>query len=99
MVLVLIILIAWLFRKIGIHPGNKSGLLKVIASVSVGQKERIILTEIDDTWLILGVAPGHVSLLHRMHRKITPAGDTAHTVSTESFPEKLQANLKQDHEH
>jgi flagellar protein FliO/FliZ len=38
----------------------------------VGQRERVVLVEVADTWLVIGVAPGHVTALHSM-----PKGDIA----------------------
>ena len=97
-VLAFIALIAWLFKKIGFNPANRTGLLKIISSASIGQKERVVIAEIDDTWLVLGVAPGQVNLLHQMHKKSSPSVETAEPPSGNSFTEKLQANLEQDHE-
>lgn len=97
LVLALIGLIAWLFKKIGIHPGGKPGVLKIVTSTSIGQRERVVLTEIGDTWLVLGVAPGHVTLLHRMDKQNDWVNQTATTPPGEEFSDKLQASLKQDH--
>ncbi len=97
-VLAFIALIAWLFKKIGLNPANRTGLLKIISSASIGQKERVVIAEIDDIWLVLGVAPGQVNLLHQMHKKPSPSTETAEPPSGNGFTEKLQANLGQDHE-
>ncbi len=97
MVLAFIALIAWLFKKIGIPTANKSGILKIIASANIGQRERIVLTEVDGIRLVLGVAPGHVSLLHRIQREAAPVSEATNATSASSFPEKLQTNLKQCH--
>lgn len=96
-VLALIGLLAWLFKKFGVYPANQSGLIKIIASASVGQRERIVLTEINDTWLVLGVAPGHVNLLHRINKSEITARPTPDGEKKDSFPDKLRANLRQDH--
>ena len=45
-----------------------SGVLRVIGGVMVGPKERLVLVEMGDTWLLLGVAAGSVNLLHHMPR-------------------------------
>lgn len=96
-VLALIGLIAWLFKKIGIHPGGKPGVLKIVTSTNIGQRERVVLTEIGDTWLVLGVAPGHVTLLHRMDKQNDLVNQAAATPPGEEFSDKLQASLNQDH--
>lgn len=97
-VLALIGLTAWIVKKIGIHPASKPGILKIIASANIGQRERVVLTEIEGTWLVLGVAPGHVSLLHRIDKHTASANNNeANFTPTQEFSEKLQANLKHDH--
>jgi flagellar protein FliO/FliZ len=60
---------AWLARKFGVAGGKRTGLVKVIGGASLGNKERVSVVEIGDTWLVLGAAPGNVRLLHTM-----PAG-------------------------
>ena len=60
---------AWLARKFGVAGAKRTGLVKVIGGASLGNKERVSVVEIGDTWLVLGAAPGNVRLLHTM-----PAG-------------------------
>ncbi|WP_250473324.1 flagellar biosynthetic protein FliO [Caballeronia sp. GAFFF1] len=60
---------AWLARKFGYQGGKRSGLVKVVGGASLGNKERVAVVEIGDTWLVLGAGPGNVRLLHTM-----PAG-------------------------
>lgn len=97
-VLAFIALIAWLFKKIEFNPANRAGLLKIISSVGVGQKERVVIIEIEDTRLVLGVAPGQVNLLHQVNKKSPLAAEIAESSSADNFSEKLRANLEQDHE-
>ena len=79
LVLAAIGLIAWLVRRIVPGQGSASGLLKVVGGVMIGPRERLVLVEIDQTWLFLGVAANSVTLVHTMPR---PAG-----VSAESAPQ------------
>lgn len=57
---------AWLARRFGFQPARRGGPLKVVSSVAVGAKESATIVEIGDTWLVLGVAPGNVRLLHTL---------------------------------
>ena len=63
---------AWLLRRFGGLQANGAGAIKVIGGSQVGQRERVVLVEVADTWLVIGVAPGHVTALHSM-----PKGDIA----------------------
>lgn len=57
---------AWLLRRFGGLQGKSGGGIKVIGGSAVGQRERVVLVEVADTWLVIGVAPGHVTALHSM---------------------------------
>ena len=62
--------VAWFARRY--LPGiGAQGAVKVVATAPVGARERVVVVEVDDTWLLLGVGGGNVRLLHTLPR---PAG-------------------------
>ncbi|WP_175728529.1 flagellar biosynthetic protein FliO [Burkholderia ambifaria] len=69
---------AWLARRFGFQPARRGGPLKVVSSVGLGAKESATIVEIGDTWLVLGVAPGNVRLLHTL-----PAGSAVASASAD----------------
>ncbi|OGS99686.1 MAG: flagellar biosynthetic protein FliO [Gallionellales bacterium RIFCSPLOWO2_12_FULL_59_22] len=80
LVLAAIVLVAWLIKRINVAQQNSRHLLKVLGGVSIGQRERIVLVEIKDTWLVVGVGPGQIRTLHTLSRaedgelKVEPPG-------------------------
>lgn len=74
MVLAAIWATAWLLRRFVPGQSGAGGVLRVIGGVMVGPKERVVLVELGETWLVLGVASGQVSTLHSMPR---PEGQVA----------------------
>ena|SRR5687768_6193261 len=72
---------AWLLRRFGGMQRSSAGTIKVIGGSAVGQRERVVLVEVADTWLVIGVAPGHVTALHSMP-KGEIAGSTADIAGT-----------------
>jgi flagellar protein FliO/FliZ len=40
--------------------------MKVIGGVALGPRERIVLLEVGDEWLVIGIVPGQIRTLHRM---------------------------------
>jgi flagellar protein FliO/FliZ len=77
-VLGLIVAAGWFMKRFSIGP-SAAGTVKVVAGASVGQRERVVVVEIGDKWLVLGVAAGRVNALHTMPRgeiaaSATPAG-------------------------
>jgi len=67
-VLAAIVLFGWLLRRWMPASMGASGVLRIVGGVMVGPKERLVLVEMGDTWLLLGVAAGGVNLLHHMPR-------------------------------
>ncbi len=95
LVLAVIGVIAWLLKRFGIGAGNQSNLIKVVAAAAVGQRERIVIVEIANAWLVLGVAPGHINLLHQTEKMvIKPASDQSNAQGANDFFAQLQKNIK-----
>jgi len=88
----LIFLLAWVARRFGLQPPGNGKLLKVVSSVMVGQRERVVVVEIGDAWLVLGVAGGHVRALHTLpagQLPTAPATPLAAFAGTSAFSQKL----------
>ena len=71
-VLLLIAATAWVAKRFGVMHGGASGLLQVVASASVGTRERVVVVEVGESWLVVGVAPGSVSALATLPRGEAP---------------------------
>jgi flagellar protein FliO/FliZ len=69
---------AWLLRRFGGMARGPASLVKVIGGSAVGQRERVVLVEVGDTWLVIGVAPGHVTALHSMPKGESTASTSEH---------------------
>ena len=61
------VLVAWLVRR-WMPQGVQAGLVKVVGATSVGPRERVVVVEVDNTWLVLGVGGGQVRALHTMNK-------------------------------
>ncbi len=62
LVIALILALAWFFRRYSGLPGQSRGL-KVIASLPLSSREKLVLVQAGEKQLLLGVAPGRVSLI------------------------------------
>lgn len=95
LVLAAVLVVAWLLKRINLPQHSQGNPLKVIASVAVGQRERIVLVEVNDTWLVAGVAAGQVSALHTMPKGSLPATATqGGAVAARSFQSWLQQKME-----
>lgn len=66
-IILLILAGSWLVKKLGLSPKNigKGKLLTVKTSCSLGSKERVVVIEINQEWLVLGVTAHSINLLHQ----------------------------------
>lgn len=53
----------WLLKKISVPRGAEGSMIRVVSAAAVGPRERVVLVDIGEKRLVLGVAPGQVSLL------------------------------------
>ncbi|VCU69942.1 Flagellar protein FliO [Pigmentiphaga humi] len=68
-VLALIVACAWVLRRVQRPQGGASNPLRVRGQLMVGARERIVLVEIGDTWIVTGVASGNVRQLAVLPRQ------------------------------
>jgi len=87
-VLLLIAATAWVAKRFGVARGGASSLLQVISSASVGTRERIVVVEVGESWLVVGVAPGSVTSLATLPRGEVPPA--AMPVLNTAFAARLQ---------
>lgn len=71
-VLVLIVGLAWVMRRMGGVTGTAAGSLRVLGGLSMGTRERIVLVQVGEQQLLIGVAPGRVQTLHVLEHPIQP---------------------------
>lgn len=80
MVLGLMLIIGFLFagafflRKLngGKNFGN-TGPLKIVGGLMLSTRERIVLVEVGDTWVVVGIVPGQIKTLHTLPKGELPA--------------------------
>lgn len=81
----------WLMKRLGQPRGPIAGLMRIVAGVGVGPRERVVILELGASWLVLGVAPGQVSLLAEIPRQEMPDPPAA-----KDFVGQLAAQLRRN---
>ncbi len=84
LVLILIVALAWIFRRVSHLPAGGKGMLRMVGGLSLGARERIVVVEVEGKRLVLGVAPGRVQTLHILEGEAPVEDD---------FPQKLKKAL------
>jgi flagellar protein FliO/FliZ len=62
----LILACAWLARRFGLQRFGGGQLVKVVSSTAVGQRERVVVVEVNGQWLVLGVTSQNINTLHTL---------------------------------
>jgi len=84
---------AWTLKRFGAAKSAGGTVVRIVGGVSVGNRERVLVVEVADQWIVVGVAPGRVNALATMARSETnPTG----SASTDASPARnFSAWLKQ----
>lgn len=94
LVLVLAALMAffWFLRRYSPGQTGAQGVVKVVGGVMLGTREKLVVVEVGDTWLLLGVGGGQVNTLHTLPR---PEGVSAPELRDplSGFSDKLKEML------
>ena len=92
MILALIGVIAWSVRRFGrLHIAAK-GHLKIIGGMHLGTRERLVLVQVGDKQLLIGVTPGRIDNLLMLDEPI-PLDEETHN-KEESFYYKLSTLMR-----
>jgi len=65
-VLALIAACAWVAKRVGPVRAGNNAAIKFVSSQSVGGRDRVVIVEVNNQWLVLGVSPGRVNTLSQM---------------------------------
>ncbi|WP_428853266.1 flagellar biosynthetic protein FliO [Imbroritus primus] len=107
-VLGMIVFAAWALRRLqqrGGPAGNQRQVLRVVGHHALGMKEKLVVVEIEDTWLVLGMTPASITTLHTLPRPAAAAtepgaaGDATLPPSLPAaFATQLRRTLSRDRE-
>ena len=97
-VLVLIVGLGWLLKRLpgsGFRPNEG---LKVVASLNVGAKERVVVVDVNGTQLLLGVTAGGISTLHQLPDALPTAPPVAlpNLKQLPNFAQLLSQKMRKD---
>ncbi len=62
----------WLLRRTGFNRSISGVKMKVVGGISIGNRERVMIVEVGDHWLILGVTPNQINTLATMPKRELP---------------------------
>ncbi len=86
LVVMLILALAWLVKKFNLNQQTNNGLMRIVTGMPLGTRDRIVLLQIGEEQILLGLTPGRIEKLHTMSQLLKV--DETHPVG-ESFARKL----------
>jgi flagellar biosynthetic protein FliO len=72
--------LAWFLKRYGPKAMGGSANLRVVGSLNLGGRERLLVVEIGNQWVVVGASPGRVNALATMPKQ--ESADTAATGAT-----------------
>ena len=82
---------AWLASKVTGGKGFGQGGMKVVGGIALGPRERIVLVEVGDTWLVIGLVPGQIRTLYKMPKgELSAEGALAQGLNNGHFADLLK---------
>ncbi|MGF6117622.1 flagellar protein FliO/FliZ [Janthinobacterium lividum] len=82
-VLALLIGLAWFMKRYGPKVMGGNNKMRVVSSLNLGGRERIVLVEVADQWIVVGASPGRINALATMPRQ---EGDLPQLATAQNGP-------------
>lgn len=98
LVLGLIIGLGWLLKRMPGSGFRTSEGLKLVASLPLGAKERVVVVEVNGEQVLLGVTAGGISVLHTLPVPLppTPPPSLPNLKQLPNFAQLLSQKLRKD---
>jgi flagellar protein FliO/FliZ len=99
LVLGLLLGLAWFMKRYGPRAMGASATVKLVGALNIGGRERIMVVEVGDQWIVVGASPGRVNALATMPRQEGAQSDgpqaslAAHMPAAGSFGDWLKKTI------
>lgn len=71
-----LVLGAYLLRRFnGGHTFGNTGPMRIVGGLMISPRERIVLLEVGETWVVVGIVPGQIKTLHTMPKGELPVAN------------------------
>ncbi|MGP9764805.1 flagellar biosynthetic protein FliO [Halomonas sp. AOP13-D3-9] len=90
LVVAIILICTALLKRWSNHTTRHGAHLRVVGSTAVGNRERVVIVEVEDTWLVVGVGGGQIT---KLHERPAPENRTPTTPHSSRFSQRLSKAL------
>lgn len=92
----LIVLLGWLLRRVGPLAAQGGQHIRLVSSLPLGPRDRLLLVDVGGTQMLLGASPGRINTLHVFDQPVADLDVAA--AANGDFARKLQALLKRENQ-
>ncbi|NHZ91993.1 flagellar biosynthetic protein FliO [Massilia sp. CCM 8733] len=95
LVLALLGAMVWFMKRFGPQAAAGAAQMRTIGALSLGGRERVIVIEVGDQWIVVGASPGRINALATMPKQETPGGPAvlANGPASGTFAEWLKQTI------
>ena len=96
-VLAMLALFAWAMKRFGPRQPAGAAGLRIVGALNLGGRERLMVIEVGDQWIVVGASPGRVNALATMPKQESAPGPATlhpHAPSASSFSEWLKQTIE-----
>jgi flagellar protein FliO/FliZ len=77
---------AWVLKRFNGGRAGSNSVVRIVGGVSVGSRERVLVLEVGEQWIVVGVGAGRVNALATMARQQCADDVPTLTPATSAFP-------------
>lgn len=89
-VVLCIIALAWFAKKMNSFQSVTDDSLKMISAMSMGTRERIVLLQVGEEQILVGVSPGRINKLHVLDKPIENVRGNQGSATGKGFSDKFK---------
>lgn len=89
-VVLCIVVLAWFAKKMNRFHSTSDDALKIIGAISMGARERVVLLQVGEEQLVLGVSPGRINTLHVLNTPVETITKDTNALVGNGFAAKLK---------
>jgi flagellar protein FliO/FliZ len=98
-VLGMLALFAWGMKRYGPRQPAGAAGLRIVGALNLGGRERIIVVEVGDQWIVVGASPGRVNALATMAKQEGPATLAPDAAAAGNFADWLKQTMAKRNAH
>ncbi len=87
-VVAIIFFIAWMLKRLNLTQQSQSGILRIVAGLPVGTRDRIVLLQVGEEQILVGLSPGRMQKLHCLGQ---PVSVDENTPTLTPFAQKINS--------